>query len=260
MRKTGFLINMSCIFAMGCTSGWLLELIFRRFFSKNNRERKWVNPGFLTGPWLPLYGFGLCTLYLLAGLERYFTIDGWIAKAILFLIMAICMTAIEYVAGIISIKILKVHLWDYSDEWGNIGGIICPKFSLFWAFLGALYYFLIHPNILHILDWLSANLVFSFVIGFYFGIFSIDVIYSCQVLAKIRRFAKENKITVRYDKLQHIIWNTLEDRKKRRRFFFSLHRDIPLPEHLKSYLAWLKTQVDIVKDVVEQNTRRVNHK
>ncbi|MGN0035225.1 MAG: hypothetical protein ACI364_05820 [Coriobacteriales bacterium] len=34
-----------------------MELFFRRFISSNNPQRKWINPGFLAGPYLPLYGF-----------------------------------------------------------------------------------------------------------------------------------------------------------------------------------------------------------
>ena len=50
------------LFFIGSTFGWVLELFYRRFFSKNNPERKWINPGFCAGPYLPLYGTGLCML------------------------------------------------------------------------------------------------------------------------------------------------------------------------------------------------------
>lgn len=249
------LLKLSFLFCIGCSVGWLLELFFRRFFSKENKERKWINPGFLSGPWLPLYGFGLCLLYLLAGLEKYIASNGWLAKAFLFLIMAICMTAIEYIAGIFSIKVLKMHLWDYSNEWGNIQGIICPLFSLFWAILGAIYYFFVHPNILLALDWLSKNLAFSFAIGFYFGIFSIDVVYSCRLLSKIRSFAKENDIVVKYGKFRRILVDTLEERQRKRRFFLPHRTDLPISDHLRSYLDWLKENANIVKTSIEENNR-----
>ena len=45
------------IFFVGCTLGWILELFFRRIV-----HGKWVNPGFLVGPYLPIYGFGLVIL------------------------------------------------------------------------------------------------------------------------------------------------------------------------------------------------------
>ena len=46
-----------------------MELLWRRF-NRANKTRKWINPGFMAGPYLPIYGFGLCTLYLLASMEQ----------------------------------------------------------------------------------------------------------------------------------------------------------------------------------------------
>ena len=101
-----FLI-LAFLFFIGCIIGWVIELFFRRFVS--NRELKlWLNPGFLIGPYLPLYGCGLCILYLMAGLEGCFS-----SRAILFIFMAVLMTALEYIVGIIFIKNLHVKLWDY---------------------------------------------------------------------------------------------------------------------------------------------------
>ena len=53
------------LFFIGCIMGWCIEVIFRKFFSKSNPSHKWINPGFLIGPYLPLYGSGLVVLYLL---------------------------------------------------------------------------------------------------------------------------------------------------------------------------------------------------
>lgn len=198
------------MFFSGSLSGWMLELIFRRFFSKNNPERKWINPGFLNGPYLPLYGFGVCALYTMTMLEDFIVVDNYILqKIILFILMALSMTAIEYIAGIIFIKGMKTKLWDYSDEWGNIGGIICPKFSFFWAILSAIYYFVIHPYVIEGINWLENNLAFSFFIGLFFGVFIIDVCVSLDVLVKIRRFAAENDIIVKYERIKSEIKNSI---------------------------------------------------
>ncbi len=64
---SGVLI-LAFLFFIGCILGWGIELLFRRFFSKNNPERKWINPGFLTGPWLPIYGIGLIGMYSISEL------------------------------------------------------------------------------------------------------------------------------------------------------------------------------------------------
>ena len=107
---------LAFIFFIGSLAGWLLELIFRRFFSRANPSRKWINPGFLVGPYLPLYGFSLCVVYLLAHINVSFIHGVYLRKTVLFLLMALSVTLIEYFAGLIFIKGMHVKLWDYSDE------------------------------------------------------------------------------------------------------------------------------------------------
>lgn len=227
-------LELAFLFFMGSLAGWVLEVLFRRFISSANPERRWINPGFCTGPYIPLYGFGLCLMYLIASLEKRSVIDSpvW-NRVVLFAAMAVCMTVIEYIAGILSLKILKVRLWDYTGEWGNIQGIICPKFSLIWAVLGAAYYFLIHPRILSAIHWLSQNLAFSFVIGFFFGVFIIDVAHSAQLVAKLKAFAEENDVVVRYETLKADIRRHYEKTAQKYHFFRPLHTERPLSEHLK---------------------------
>ncbi len=226
-------LTLAFLFSVGSMCGWGLEVLFRRFFSAHH----WVNPGFLVGPYLPLYGFSLCTLYLLAGLEQLITLEQeWLRKLLLFLLMAIAITILEYVAGLIFIRGMKIKLWDYSERWGNINGIICPLFSFFWMVLSALYYFLIHPSILSALSWLSENLAFSFVIGFFYGVFLLDVAYSTQLMVKIRAFAAESGIVVRLEELREDVRHAFEKHSKKR-FFFPMRVGVPLRELLEKYLT-----------------------
>ena len=59
------LFELCFLFFIGSVSGWVAELFYRRFFSDANPGRKWINPGFCTGPYLPLYGVGLGLVYLI---------------------------------------------------------------------------------------------------------------------------------------------------------------------------------------------------
>lgn len=226
----GIFLTLAYLFFIGSVLGWILELFYRNLTRKHE---KWVNPGFCTGPYLPIYGFGLCALFLLASLEQYRLIQNpfW-NKIVLFLTMAVGMTLIEYVAGLFCLKYLKVRLWDYSDLWGNIQGIICPLFSFFWAILGAIYYFLIHPYILYGLTWLSNNLAFSFFIGMFFGVFLIDVAHSGNLIVKLKNFAEENEVIVRYEALKDHILASHEKNKARYRFFRPFREVQPLNELL----------------------------
>ena len=233
-------LTLAYLFFIGSLFGWVLELLYRNL---SHPGKKWVNPGFCTGPYLPIYGFGLCVLYLLASLERYDLIPNpfW-NKVGLFAAMAVGMTVIEYIAGVICLKYLKVRLWDYSDLWGNIQGIICPLFSAFWAILGAVYYFLIHPYILDALDWLSRNLAFSFFIGMFFGVFIIDVAHSAQIVVKLKQFAEENAIVVKYEAIKDHIRDTAHRQSRKYRFFRPFRSDSPLAEHLKEMYLNLEKQ------------------
>lgn len=253
-----FFIKLSFLFAIGSICGWVIEVFYRRFFSTGH----WVNPGYLSGPYLPLYGFSLVILYLLAGLESYIPIEqAWLRKALLFLLMAFAITALEFVAGMIFIHGMKVQLWDYSNHWGNIKGVICPKYSFFWIILSALYYFLIHPHILSALEWLSNNLAFSFGIGFFYGIFVIDLVYSTQLMARIRQFAKESQIVVRIEELRESI-RTSKDRtqeKKRYQFFFPF-RSINLKESLEKYRDTYNESKKNLQEFIQEKKEEKNNK
>lgn len=229
-----FCLILSFLFFIGSLTGWIIELVFRRVITLKNPGSKWVNPGFCTGPYLPIYGFGLCVLYIIASFEKYSSTGNTVAdKIILFIIMAICMTAIEYIAGIVCLRFMNVRLWDYSNHRWNVQGIICPAYSAIWAMLGAIYYFLIHPHILDALMWLSENLAFSFVIGFFFGIFVIDVINSAQIVVKLRRYAQENNVIIKYEVIKNHIRTAYENSRKKYRFFRPFRTWKPLGEHLR---------------------------
>lgn len=230
-------LTLAYLFFIGSTAGWVLELLYRNLKSKH---KKWINPGFCVGPYVPLYGFGLCTLYLLATLERHSLIaDPFWNKTVLLLTMALCMTLIEYIAGILCLKVFKVRLWDYSHLWGNIQGIICPAFSLAWGVLGAVYDFFVHPHILNALQWLSQNLAFSFFIGMFYGVFLIDVAHSAQIVTKLKRFAEENRVVVTYENIKHHIRNAHTQRKQKYHFFTPFRSERSLLEHLSEMYGTL---------------------
>ena len=108
----GFLV--ACfLFFVGSVLGWCLEVLFRRICT----AKRWINPGFLTGPYLPLYGFGVVGLFGIS-LIPIETGMPWLDAILIILIMGVAMTLIEYIAGLIFIKGMKIKLWDYSDRWG----------------------------------------------------------------------------------------------------------------------------------------------
>lgn len=251
----GYFLTLAYLFFLGSLLGWVLEVFFRKFISTSNPEHKWINPGFLVGPYLPIYGFGLCGLFLLARVDWSFIENAVLRNAAILLFMAAVMTLIELIAGLIFINGMKVKLWDYSDQWGNFKGIICPLFSLFWGILGAVYYYCVDPYILHALNWLSQNLAFSFVIGYFFGVFTLDMVYSMQLVVKIRKFAAENNLAVHFDNLKLHIKEGRATRRQKAHFFFAFKSDRSMTEILQKYKDSLEQKQQTLKTALNKRKK-----
>lgn len=238
-RSMNILLVIAFLFFVGAMLGWVLEFLFRNLISHSGpRAKHFINPGFCKGPYLPIYGVGLTVLFLIAYMETRGIVEATLTnELILFASMAVTMTLIEFVGGLFLLKVLNIRLWDYSDRWGNVMGLICPLFSLIWALLGAVYYLLIHPHIIDALIWLSNNLAFSFFIGLFFGVFIIDMVSSVKDAITIKKFGDDNKIIVKYEELKALVMARLEKEQKKLNFFTQAWGD-------EGLLAELKKQVE----------------
>lgn len=233
MNFVDVLLVAAFLFFVGSVLGWCTEVVFRRLFT----AKKWINPGFLTGPYLPLYGFGLAGLFGISLIPIDTGNAVWNA-VIVILIMGVAMTLIEYVAGLIFIKGMKIRLWDYSDRKGNIQGIICPLFSFFWLLVSAFFYFVIYPFALDAVIWFVHNIAFAFVVGMFFGVLFTDLGHSLNLSAKIRSFAKKHEIVVSFEKLKESIKEGIERAGiKKASFAFPFKSESSLSESLINYTA-----------------------
>lgn len=220
------------LFMAGSVLGWCLELVYRRFVS----SKKWINPGFLNGPYLPLYGFGVCLLYGICSIPMPL----W-AQTVFVVVM---MTVIEYIAGLIFIKGMKIKLWDYSAQWGNLQGIICPLYSLFWGALGLLFLFFVYPVLGGALGWLDAHAGFLFPLGLFYGVVLVDAAISFNFALRLKRLLSDLKEVVRYEELKRRIRADRKAEHKRSSFLFPFKTDKPIGEYL---IAMIKDKAAAVK-------------
>lgn len=191
------LLEYLLIFCLCATAGWLLEVVYRGI-----RHRKVVNPGFLSGCCLPIYGIGGAILYFLSGLKLRMLPNEFCRVAVILLSAMAIMTLIELVGGLISVKYFRVRLWDYSGEWLNFKGVICLKFSLIWGAIGAGYYFLLYPLLSPIarrtvdFPWLILLL------GVYLGIFWMDFAHSIRLMHRLRHYAQNMRTHLNLDQIK----------------------------------------------------------
>ena len=109
------------------------------------KERKLINRGFLTGPFLPLYGCGAVSVYLLLYPYR----DQWIA---VYAGGALTATLLEYVTSWLMERFFDANWWDYSREKFNIHGRICLRASLLWGVFSLALIRVVHPAVAVFLD------------------------------------------------------------------------------------------------------------
>lgn len=98
----------------------------------------------------------------------------------------------------------------------------------------------IHPGVRAALSWFADNLAFSFVIGFFFGVFSIDVVCSFRIVSKIKAAAEEYHVLVRYEEFKEHIREYAEASREKYAFLFAFSSKLSIREHIKSYAENLK--------------------
>lgn len=191
------LLEYLFLYCVCATAGWLIEVVYRGI-----RHRKVVNPGFLTGCCLPIYGIGGMILYFLSGLKLRFMPNEGLRVALILLMAVGVMTLIELIGGAIAVGLFQVRLWDYSGEWGNFKGLICPKFSLFWGLICAGYYFglylPLHTYVQGVIEWPLLILA----IGVYLGVFAVDLVHSLRLLQRIKKYAKHMRTLVNIEQIK----------------------------------------------------------
>ncbi len=248
------------LFLLGGFVGWVIELFFRRFVS----QKKWVNPGFLTGPFLPLYGFGTIGFYFMCSLPwKEWINPSWLAVTAEVISIGVLMTLLEYVAGIIFIKGMKIKLWDYSSRWGNIQGIICPLFSVIWLACGACYLFLLHPLMVSLSDFIMNEdylIVHATLIGFALGLLTLDFGYSMHLATRIRRAVEDSRLVVDWDRIKIYIQENAQKVKAKAPIFFAFSEKVAsLPSTVKEYVARLK-ETPKVKAALAREDERIDRR
>ena len=154
--------------------GWCTEVSYAA-----TKSGKFVNRGFLNGPWCPIYGFGV--VIVLAFLEPLKD-----NLFLLFLGSVILTSALEWLTGFLLEKLFSYRWWDYSDEPFNLSGYICLRFSLAWGFACLFVVKLLHPTVLLLIR-LIPHLVGLVLLGILVVVMAIDLAATVSAIAKLNR-------------------------------------------------------------------------
>lgn len=238
-------------FYVYCLFGWCFESTYVSL-----KSRKFVNRGFLKGPFLPIYGSGAIAVL--------FTTLPFQKNAVLvYIVGMLSATALEYVTGVTMEAMFKVRYWDYSNQKIQFQGHICLSSSIAWGGLSlALVYGFHKPVERFILSFPETFLqVFVFVVTI---VLAADCAISFKtafelrdVLIKLEEAKQELKrMQKRLEVIEAIIAD--EGAQKREQFKDELEllreRQIAYRERLKGHL-----QTDKL-NMLRRNPTAISHK
>lgn len=221
--------------------GWALEVL-----GKLIEKKRFINRGFLIGPYCPIYGFGALAITFL--LKRYSD------DAITLFLMAILVCGVlEYFTSYIMEKLFKARWWDYSQRKFNINGRVCLNTIIPFGLLGLFITYISNPFFLDILNKLPFTLL-VILSSCLFVIFIIDNILSFNIISTVRTTTKG---------LYKELDNTEEITKKVKEILISksaLHRRLinafPRLESIKAKIKEntrkIKENTEKIKDNLEQ--------
>ncbi len=183
--------------------GWGVEVVYAAI-----KTHKLVNRGFLCGPICPIYGFGMVGLVYSVSLIPMPDSGSMSAVAIFFIGMFLT-TAIELVGGWALFKIYHIRWWDYSEMKFNLGGYICPQFSLLWGLGSVLMIKVVHPLLARGSNPMpfKVMLILDIVL---FVLFAVDVAVSTAAAIGLNKYLREidelrARLRVTSDKLTTVL-------------------------------------------------------
>jgi uncharacterized membrane protein len=165
-------------------SGWILELSYRTW-----ENRRIVNPGFNHGPYVPIYGLAAVVLILA---HSFIATSPFYVRALVYLAVT---TGLEYVTGEIILFIFKKRYWDYSQNFINLRGHICPAFSFAWVLACFIFEFLLYPASEGIMGRFTLAQIRIFNLSLMF-ILTVDFIYSSGLAGRTVSMGRRRGISL----------------------------------------------------------------
>ncbi|MCD8038628.1 MAG: putative ABC transporter permease [Lachnospiraceae bacterium] len=158
-----------------CFIGWVWETLYVSVL-----RGRWVNRGFIHGPFLPLYGFGAIEVLV-------FTLPCRDDAGVVFVVGMASATLLEYFTGVAMEKLFHVRYWDYSDKPCNLNGHICLMSSLAWGVFSVILTLYGHAPVERMALSMNQNLL-EFIVFILTAYIAIDTEVSVREAFNLREF------------------------------------------------------------------------
>lgn len=153
--------------------GWCIEVL-----GKLISEKKFINRGFLIGPYCPIYGYGVLILTL--GLQKYYE-----DPFTLFIMSILSCSILEYTTSFLLEKIFHTRWWDYHHFKFNINGRICLETMIPFGLGGLFVIYRINPFFYRLYSNLSPTILYA-LSAILFLLYITDNIVTFKIMNEIK--------------------------------------------------------------------------
>lgn len=219
--------------------GWILEVTCKLI-----EYKRFINRGFLIGPYCPIYGWGAVAITFL--LYRY-SYD----PLILFFMTIITCAVLEYVTSVVMEKLFKARWWDYSNRKFNLDGRVCLGTTIPFGLFGMFITYVSNPFMIEQLNQVPPNILNIIAIVFLI-IYIIDNVISGIVIFGFRKMAVQVGKEGKQDNTEQITKKVREILSTRAWTYKRLINAYPK-------LVAMKSKMKEIKDEVKENAKEVKN-
>lgn len=217
--------------------GWCMEVT-----CKFIQFKRFINRGFLIGPYCPIYGWGALAITLL--LQRY-TND----IIVLFVMAVIVCSFIEYFTSYFMEKKYHARWWDYSNKKFNINGRICLDTMIPFGILGVFIMYVSNPFFMDIYNNIP-EIWLHIIAGVLFTLYIIDNIVSSKIISSIH--IEEEKVADNTEEITNEIATKIKQLLKQKSW---LHRRL-----IEAYPNLRFEKLEIIKARLERQRQKLAKK
>lgn len=217
--------------------GWCMEVT-----CKFIQYKKFINRGFLIGPYCPIYGWGALAITIL--LQRF------TGNAIILFLMAIIICSfIEYFTSYFMEKRYHARWWDYSNKKFNINGRICLDTMIPFGILGVFIMYVTNPFFVRLYNSLP-DIAIHIIVIVLFVLFIADNIISSKIISSIH--IEEEKMADNTEEITAEIANKIKQLIKQKSW---LHRRL-----VEAYPNLKFEKIEIIKERLKKKKEKLERK
>lgn len=166
------------LFFIFCNIGWVIESSIESLY-----RRRFINRGFLNGPYIPIYGFGGMTILICC---MPFQHNGFLV----YIVGVLSCTALEFFVGWVMESIFQKQFWDYSMLKFTYKNRISLIPSLFWGLLSLFLVYVLFAPVDKLVSFVSAEFAMVYDLVFT-AVMIVDIIISISRHIHYKEYLKK---------------------------------------------------------------------